>query len=732
MRRSSAPATRAKRLFYFQATEKSDESSHEIVEEGGFFTLSLLWFVENLYSSDPYIAVSEAFDKIKSRTQGIARRYGKRQTPTLLAPSGGSSEIGFFSVLKCIDFVVILVLHYLGEMALHGARKDAMSLLKIIGNHFHGNSKIWLLMEDAPEEADTYLDVRQTLLVGTPTKAKFRRVIEEGIKSEKNMGIFVFAHLIEVIYNDGREDEEIYFPPSACDEHVSIDGRFIADVGNRFRGSYLVSWTDGCKAGGFPDANDFTKPMVNRGVYDDQRLVYLRDKALRNISRSQLVATQFELAKRPPSDLPLSVEAVLQAQQAFGSPSSARDQRDNVSTGTIACDGNTAANAIPSISIAGETIKPAPAQLVKRGAPSVFSVVRQWLETATMLDYYKNGVKFAGEICNYGEAIVGMFFKTDLRVLLGASTLLCIGLMFLSCVAATMLVLCFIGRHPIRTLGPAVIVTALTTLVPYLCDVGVLQMWVPFDKAFPVACWTFLVSLSTVIVCVMMNFDNLRWFERLRRNLGVSLALLMQARNLLLLGVHMHYFDQGPAIQQTMKIRVGGVDSYVVYYPMYLTKKGSLVCRVPGPDKKAYWLQNNSTFNQRVQGGEVADYTCQYKVFQDRVAQRAENKYENLHTLSFLEGQYVLNLTEVRQDIPYLQELVKGGGDPIVAEMLKPQDGSQFANWSIPQGDPEVLANNMTYLEWAAMPWMAFVRRSVALASTVHSVVWGLLGRLPL
>jgi hypothetical protein len=145
----------------------------------------------------------------------------------------------------------------------------------------------------------------------------------------------------------------------------------------------------------------------------------------------------------------------------------------------------------------------------------------------------------------------------------------------------------------------------------------------------------------------------------------------------------------------------------------------SHVCTIPVSDKgQVYFLRKNSTLNKKVIGGYEADFTCDFQVFKNRVAKRSLRQIENLVYLSFLEGQYVLNLTDIQMGNPYLQKILKEAAVPPEGEMPDPVNPKQHVQWPIRIENVVGQADKKTYLEWAAMPVMSFVSKSTALAST--------------
>jgi hypothetical protein len=698
--------------------------------EGGLFTSALTSVVKKHRTSDQFVTWNAFFTEVKSRTNELAARHHREQTPAMdlyFGTSGNENVLAFLQDLEC---VMVVCPHYEDELKLPGSQKDVIHYMVEIGYSCHRRCKVVLLMDNPPEDVEDLLHSEQEFCRENATQHNFRKITEEMLVSGKSMGIFAVGHGLTVRGKDGYVDQEYVIGGSAVGLESAINGRYMGQVISSFFGSNLLIVFDGCKVGGLPDTYEVSHEgsVISRNVPNTESVLSTMDTRLRTTMKTNLFMSV--LQPLVPANAPLvsqfeNSDTGSSDGSQPGIPSAVPLHEITAVEAGLITDNSSA----PVLQATIET--EADDDVNDRGLDVNFLDAQYRQQFENIRDLIMKGVGLTGKAWSNFEGLSGLYYGESLPTLLGLSVLSTLVLVGISFLSALFLCVCYVLENSVSTLGPVVLMTALATLWPYVCDPVVLQNWMPFEGAFAAAAWNLCFAMGVMVTYVLMNYDRLRALEKIKKVMGWSLGYIAQSKKLFVVGLSIYFFDQGPTVQQTMKIRVGGVESFVLYYPMNWVN-GSHVCTIPVSNNgQVYFLRKNSTFNKKVIGGYEADFTCDFQVFKNRVAKRSLRQIENLVYLSFLEGQYVLNLTDIQTGNPYLQNILKEAAVPSEGEMPDPVNPKQHVQWPIRIENVVGQADKKTYLEWAAMPVMSFVSKSTALASTGLTFVWDLLGRLP-
>lgn len=223
--------------------------------------------------------------------------------------------------------------------------------------------------------------------------------------------------------------------------------------------------------------------------------------------------------------------------------------------------------------------------------------------------------------------------------------------------AALWLYLHYMVRNEARTLFPMLLVMAVTTLMPYLCDPAMLQSFFAVDNAICVGLCCTAASFVVLLVSVAADWNKLS--SRVSAvfkatNLASKYALIAR------LALEIHLMGGGRAIQQSIHVQVGGVNSFVMYFPL-MYNGTNLFCPVPLRNNKFKLLPSRTgytVFDKELDDGSKADLTCQYAVFQSRVAFRSKGDVRNVKAWSFNNGQDVIDFKDLHLDTQYLERAV--------------------------------------------------------------------------
>ena len=609
------------------------------------------------------------FASVKTETQRVAKSHGVQQTPGMDLYFGATGDARVLGDLDHIEIVILLVPDYEERLRLLGARQDVLTILGL--GYLFSESCVFTILMENPDPMEQFMYRNQTCVYYKPTASNFRLACQNAVATGKSMAIFALGHGLVVRGKDGYVDQEIVFGKEDVGQEHAINGRYMGALIQSFKGRVLLVFVDGCMLGGFPDRHEVEKPD-SRGTHAnayDPTGNQLDSILSRNLTASVVGREGFESLQ--PRVQPLVHEKV------------------------------------------PDTVTPPAPQVIDRKFDTMGFAEK----------LCKKAVKYSGILWNGLEAGLAMVDQGTLYTCLGWTGVVILAACCISFIAACAVAMCFMMHDPIRRLGPVVIVTALATLAPYACDPEVFQELLPFEGAVVTAGFNLCVAAVSMLVYTMMNYDNLKAEGKRSNVLFWSLGFVSQTKKLFAIGVGFYFFDQGPTVQQTVKIRANGTESFVVYHPINQEQNR---CFVPGPlgSEQQYVLKTNSSFGQPVLGGLVADFTCDHDIFLKCVAERTGRRAENILHISFMHNQYLLDMMHFRNDARYIQTLLKGE-DPALAEMLR-REGSRKASrgvWPLRLEEVVSQADEKTYLELVATPFFSFVTTATALASNSLSFV---------
>jgi len=744
---------RNKDAYVFQGTD----DTHNVYENprGGVFAQAFLNYVIQ-EGSDKSLkrTVGYAFDKIKSITQKNAEALdGRKQIPQMLVCFDAREDMPFYHLGMYTTTVIILCPSYSEDMELPGAEQDVLKLLSCAEKFFATRCQFKVLMTTkSVQDLQGLVGLYQKVTVEEPTQINFKSALNQAKMSGENVALFVFAHGEKYVTPDGRVDEYIVFPNTPSITGEVVDGKYMGQVFEDFSGEMIWALHDLCKGGGIPNQHEVKGKVVCRGslsaipqqgsLSKDQlfveaemmqflarALVYHSQGLCTPYMRQLVLSFQMDTMKRLPRYCWSIVQDTLSSAGTH-TPSApvlmdqACGQPVGFDSSVVKANPTHPENLQLQVSAGTAGVKDRGLLDDIKAECGKLTDDVSWLATRLGIKdpsaFYNKGVRYAGELWNSIEAGLVFFCGTTFKNILGPVALLSVAFLGITFFSGMMLYLHYVMRNPISTLTPVFLVMVLTTLGPYLCDPEFVQHWLSYDSSFVWCTWTFLVSLLTVLFFVMVNYDRLKTLDNVKKFMSWSVGYLKHSKTLFAMGVNMYFYDKGSTVQQTMKIRVGGVESFVLYYPLRKLNNGSKICAIPAPKNGKYvvlWDRTAySMLDREVNNGLQADFTCNYDVFRLRVALRSKNNPDNLATLSFLEGQRVLNLTDFHADTEYIQQLLKSGsdfaGNADLMDAIKTTSAWKSGSWAEAfEGAVTGKKHNRTWLEWAAMPWLAFVSR---------------------
>jgi hypothetical protein len=297
--------------------------------------------------------------------------------------------------------------------------------------------------------------------------------------------------------------------------------------------------------------------------------------------------------------------------------------------------------------------------------------------------------------------------------------------------AAVWLYLSYMANHAKSTLFPMLVVFVATTMLPYLCDPIVLQKFFAADNSI---CVGLVCTVGTLVVLLLSVASD---YKNLATRAGAffkAVTLLGKYSMLAKLALEMHLMDGGRAMQQTVHVQVGGVDSFVMYYPLMFNVKNPLEyrCPVPMSNNKFMLLPRETNFtvlNKELDNNALADLTCDYGMYLERVHERAKH-LSNIKCLFIDNGKYAIDLRDLHIDTKYLENLLRVNAtgayrSAALADKLGPtwtKNGDHF-HIQLPSLQKKSQSN---IIEYVAAPFLFAVEKLAGLS------LWPFTPRAPL
>ena len=678
--------------------------------QGGLFTQP---FLNTLFAkgcdAQAQVLLEDFWYDVTREVQAKAESAGVKQTPKLTCLFEATTNAECSWIFQCLDLVIVVCPEYEGRFVLEGAKKDVELLMSNAGRVFGRSCHFVLMMK---EPAQCRLGSRQTMEVVTPTQAELFQQLSQAVEGGKNPGLFLFGHGSKQRVN-GRVDEYIVFPDERSDVKGRLTGKKIAQLTESFKtnpqSQVMVVFNDLCYGYGMPGLDDFSTDVsaISRALPPET-------DELEHVLRQALYVGADKVTQHV-MDCLRPDQVTCAASVASGSPSAPLAVYPGTPMGT------------PTVSHLGkEVVDRGLMEDAKNAVPNV--VDAQKLEAVKKI--CKRIGNFLPWFWNTLEGFLQGTFGASLAAILGpvvGLSMLCLGVAGLAC---TMVYLGIVMRYPVRTLGPVLLSVLFTTALPYLCNPNNMQAWLPAHTAFSMGVHAFVLSMVTMTFMIIVNSDRIMQWENVNRCGKWAMGMVGHSQGLLIIAVHLHFLGQGPTIQQTMRIRTNGAASFVVFFPMKTLVNGTRVCGIPSPaDKGVHLLKVETAYSmleRDVGDGQKADFTCNYDVFLMRVAERSENKGENLETLAFREGRHVVNLTYVREITGHVQRLLNIGGavpkDDALLAQLRLATGLNNANWaSVLERTLQGKERVMTWTERFAYPVLYLIGHCVR---DVERLVW--------
>jgi hypothetical protein len=626
-----------------------------------------------------YHTIGSAFDTVQKKVEAQAAADNKQQKPKLDLYHGASRDMKLSVFMKALDEVLIIRPSYTGDLTLVGAEKDVEDFLTYGVFCLKPKCKIHA-MTDSPQLKFPHLNLVQSPCKQEAVKMELERVMSNG----KNCAIFVFAHGVV----QGNDDEYIHFPEDPANV---LSGKFMGGlIGNHGEGAILL-FTDMCNYG-WPDPHEVGScisggNLIARGTEDLATLVakdYVHTSGLYAAVKSKgatlppganLMAEHY--ANYAHQSLRMRTTSAIFGNSRVGVIMTSNEEDDSVGgkisapsldlqdpTPTLALEAPAPAPVAPAV----EAPAPAPvAQAVEAPAPAAaIEEVREplvdrnvVLPAASALEWLRRvGVDGLAWGWNAAEMAGQGTLGTGISYVLGPVLLVLLAFFAVSAGAACVLYTRFVVKNHRATLAPAILVMLITTLLPYMCDPAMLGQFMSARHAFFVGTASFACVFLCVMLTVVGNWKQLSKYSKLLLRMP---ELYRNSCALAGIALEMYFMGHGEAIQQTMHVRAGGVNSYVVYYPL-ITNGADTECAIPSLDERVFMLPNatgHSLFNKKMSDGSTVDYTCIHKVYLMRISKRAEGDVRNLHAWIFKQGKVSIPLSDMHVFNEQVQKFIK-------------------------------------------------------------------------
>lgn len=677
---------------------------------------------------------TEAFNDVKEKVILEARKHNLSQRPLMKVFGPADTEtLMFQQTFMDLHTILIVCPSYdqknLPEgqtlKALPGAIDDMNELLIEIeqGRVLPRNCKVIVA-------GDIYKSLYRlpNLDVVRATQENCKELVLKTLASEGNVAVFLFGHGMQDT-NEGRRDEYMVFPQSKREQFknrlwgLDVARALVTKVGERE--GITILFADLCYSFGFPDQDD-----IKIAIDEYQRARMPEPEGLCGLEQYSLQPPPVENDFKPTAPI-MEVSGLAEAPACVARANSFNPGH---LVQAVPPPPRPPLEAIPptqeTVSIA-QVVCPAPAIPVEPSTPVNDDADASGTIQARGVDpeVVASFASITRDLLN-NISIAWHGLETTCGYLFGAGVLslltpLLIAAFLVMAGAALWLYLHYMVRNETRTLFPMLVVMALSTLLPYLCDPATLQSFFAVDNAicFGLCC----TAASFVVLLVSVAAD---WGK-----LSSQVSALFKATNLASkyaliarLALEIHLMGGGRAIQQSIHVRAGGVDSFVVYYPL-MDNGTSQFCAVPLRNNKFKLLPSRTgftVFDKELDDGSRADLTCQYAVFQSRVAFRARGDVHNVKAWAFNNGQDVIDFKDLHLDTKYLERAVfnvnttESGEDALLGRVALV--GKLDAAWKTKGKHFPIQLPTMakrtppTLLEWIAAPVFFAVEKLVGVS----------------
>lgn len=724
---------------------------------GGFLTNSLARYYEN-HAQYGNLTFAEVFANVKKDVRTGVSKHGLQQTPKM--DVYGSSKIKnalFCQTMKEVKRVVVVAPVYpqarlekgRKTQPLPGATRDVCDLLAVGHQVFHPECEFTIL---ANVNSHFYPDLRN-LEVLECTQEAAKRELEKAFMQECPTAIFWFGHGNQGD-NNGHPDQYMVF--NETDVHVPQDliwgldiARWITQKLDTGKG-FVFYVSDSCHSYELPGKEDMEKAAAER-----QTLVVARGgcgqmtpiKSFREQVQVHVHADAHETVRKFTH---LKVAGYQIGSMAYAVEGETRRVVDQVEGQVLKqmysaqeLDGLCGAlgsslplpffeEEYPSEPTAPELIEAAVftqghldeprednhALLVDQagGAFQARGIPAEIVENIAMISQdVLSKISLAWDGL---ETACGYLFGAGVFSLM---TPILIAMFLVTAGAALCLYLNHMRKHQGGTVATMLVVMAVTTLLPYLCDPVALQSFLSAENAI---CFGLVCTGASFVVLLLSVAFN--WGR-----LSTQVSALFKATNLAgkysliaRLALELHLMGGGRKVQQTIHVQVGGVQSFVMFYPLRANATHES-CAVKKSNGKFTLLPEATGFTvlgKKLDDGSKADLTCDWNVFLGSVRKHTQGRLENIRYWSFDYERNSIDFQGLLADSQYVETFFKmnstdSENDPVQSKLalmdrLAPvwTENSERFHIQLPTLTKK---SPPTTLEWLAAPVLFAVEKLV-------------------
>ena len=619
-------------------------------KDGGLATNALFKLLH--HSLDDNLTMGSAFKKIRKEVENTAKAKGVFQRPVMDLYHGATEKEPFGNFFRDLDEVLIINPVYSDDKRLHGAERDVVDFLLEAHNVLKSSCQVSVVGKQYANSLFPHGNIQ----FSECTQALVESELKKTMLSDKNVAVFVFGHgVVRVI--DGVSDEYLYFQEES---RLTISGRFfgglIAD--RQGRTGKGLAFVDMCNSKGFPDRNEVQLPLTGRALPDQEDGWVPVWHQERDVVQDMIDRDVFCASARYAA---MSLEGY--------DVGSAKPLVDKLVKDVFEASFSTAQrNPVEPVRYGPLAIEDSQPEQDEIQGRNIQMPAAPWFEAVRRLS--GEGLACAW---NTAEMLAQGALGSGLGYVLGPLLVVLVVGFVLMGLAAFGLYTRFILRNHRATLGPALLVMVITTVVPYLCDPAIRGQYLSIENSFYIGSGAFLVSVVTILLSVMANWKEVSTYQKVVMR---STGLVRNSCALGGLALEMFFMNRGLEIQQTMHVRTAGGDAFVVYFPM--KRNGTIkVCAIPLQDGRLFILPNKtgySLFDKQLTNGTVADYTCLHDVYKMRVANRSNGDVRNLQSWIFQQGKVSIPLGEMHAVNSHAQQFYQINAstwaqDPLMARL---------------------------------------------------------------
>lgn len=642
--------------------------------------------------------IQEAFAKMAKTVHDRAYYRGVFQKPVMKTFHGADLHQPLHSYFSGLDEVLIISPEYKGRERLSGALQDVVDFIRDAQKVLSRKCRIRVLSRELDPDEFAWENLECIKCTQALAHAELERVMQR----PDDVAVFVFGHGVVMEY-DGYKDEFLYFPG---EQKLTISGQFMGGLIKARRSGKAFVFADLCNSVGWPDyheaagdeetagqpvgrdiyivdgmarydiTNAMLQPLVDKHLSEEAVLYTAYSYAGLDVGPAYTIvdqhvrlALQDLLDKNKKALSP--VQLALEDDHGHAACPEGEDQDDEVLSReseqeqpqplpvTVETPASEQAQSPPAaveIAAASFDAVPPPPALEQEDAGELLA--RE--VTAPVAAGFDLLRRLSGEGLAWGWNMAEMASQgalgSGLGYVLGPLLIVLVVALVVTGLSAFGLYSKFILKNHRATLGPALLVMVITTALPYLCDPEIRGRYLSMENSFYLGALAFVISMGSFLLSVMANWRQVSSYHKVVMR-GTGLV-----RNSCALGgiaLEMYFMGHGLAIQQTMHIRAGGVDSFVVYYPMQLN--GTVeVCAVPSRDGRLFIMPSEtgySMFDKQLEDGTQVDYTCLHDVFKMRVVNRSHGDTRNLQGWVFQQGKVSIPLAEMHAVNGHAQQI---------------------------------------------------------------------------